>query len=117
MRTAVCHMVEAVDLARERGLTCCNASLDASPAARWQPRPVGTSTASPRTCPRKNGWTLAEHAGDHTPDKMQRLLNHAVWDHQQAQQVYASSSSSTSPTRMRYWCSTSPARRKPAPTR
>lgn len=37
--------------------------------------------------PRKNGWTLAEHAGDHTPDKMQRLLNHAVWDHQQAQQV------------------------------
>jgi SRSO17 transposase len=34
--------------------------------------------------PRKNGWTLAEHAGDATPDKTQRLLNHAVWDHQQA---------------------------------
>lgn len=33
--------------------------------------------------PRKNGWTLAEHAGDFTPDKMQRLLNHAVWDHEQ----------------------------------
>jgi hypothetical protein len=31
--------------------------------------------------PRKNGWTLAEHAGDVTPDRMQRLLNHAVWDH------------------------------------
>lgn len=31
--------------------------------------------------PRKNGWTLAEHAGDATPDRMQRLLNHAVWDH------------------------------------
>lgn len=30
--------------------------------------------------PRKNGWTLAEHAGDATPDRMQRLLNHAVWD-------------------------------------
>lgn len=30
--------------------------------------------------PRKNGWTLAEHAGDLTPDRMQRLLNHAVWD-------------------------------------
>jgi SRSO17 transposase len=29
---------------------------------------------------RKNGWTLAEQAGDHTPDGMQRLLNHAVWD-------------------------------------
>ena len=29
---------------------------------------------------RKNGWTLAEHAGDQTPDAMQRLLNHADWD-------------------------------------
>jgi SRSO17 transposase len=34
--------------------------------------------------PAKNGWTLAERAGDLTPDRMQRLLNHAVWDHQQA---------------------------------
>jgi SRSO17 transposase len=30
--------------------------------------------------PRRNGWTLAERAGDHTPDRMQRLLNRAVWD-------------------------------------
>lgn len=30
--------------------------------------------------PRKNGWTIAEHAGDLTPDRSQRLLNHAVWD-------------------------------------
>jgi SRSO17 transposase len=37
--------------------------------------------------PRKNGWTLAEHAGDRTPDRMQRLLNDAVWDHDQAQGV------------------------------
>lgn len=37
--------------------------------------------------PRKNGWTLAEQAGDVTPDKMQRLLNHAVWDHQRAMGV------------------------------
>ena len=29
---------------------------------------------------RKNGWTLAEAAGDATPDGMQRLLNHAAWD-------------------------------------
>ncbi len=29
---------------------------------------------------RKNGWTLAEQAGDRTPDPMQRLLNHADWD-------------------------------------
>jgi SRSO17 transposase len=29
---------------------------------------------------RKNGWTLAEQAGDRSPDAMQRLLNHADWD-------------------------------------
>jgi hypothetical protein len=29
---------------------------------------------------RKNGWTLAEYAGDAVPDGMQRLLNAAVWD-------------------------------------
>jgi SRSO17 transposase len=28
----------------------------------------------------KNGWSLAEAAGDRTPDKMQRLLNAVVWD-------------------------------------
>lgn len=28
----------------------------------------------------KNGWTLAEIAGDATPDGMQRLLNAATWD-------------------------------------
>ena len=31
--------------------------------------------------PRKNCWTLAEHAGDATPDGMQHLLGRAVWDH------------------------------------
>jgi SRSO17 transposase len=29
---------------------------------------------------RKNGWQLAEQAGDRTPDGTQRLLNHARWD-------------------------------------
>ena len=29
---------------------------------------------------RKNGWQLAEHAGDVTPDGMQRLLSTARWD-------------------------------------
>jgi len=29
---------------------------------------------------RKNGWTLAEHAGDVSPDGMQRLLRCADWD-------------------------------------
>jgi SRSO17 transposase len=27
-----------------------------------------------------NGWTIAEHIGDRTPDKCQRLLNANVWD-------------------------------------
>jgi len=31
--------------------------------------------------PRKNCWTLAEHAGQATPDGMQHLLAGAVWDH------------------------------------
>jgi SRSO17 transposase len=31
--------------------------------------------------PRKNCWTLAEHAGDASPDGMQHLLARAVWDH------------------------------------
>jgi SRSO17 transposase len=31
--------------------------------------------------PRKNCWTIAEHAGDATPDGMQHLLGRAVWDH------------------------------------
>ena len=30
--------------------------------------------------PRVNGWSIARHGGDRTPDRVQRLLNHAVWD-------------------------------------
>ena len=29
---------------------------------------------------RKNGWTLAEHAGEFSPDGVQRLLRRADWD-------------------------------------
>jgi hypothetical protein len=29
---------------------------------------------------RKNGWTLAEHAGEVSPDRMKRLLRRADWD-------------------------------------
>jgi SRSO17 transposase len=29
---------------------------------------------------RKNGWQLAEEAGERTPDGMQRLLNASRWD-------------------------------------
>jgi SRSO17 transposase len=31
--------------------------------------------------PRKNCWTIAEHAGQATPDGLQHLLSAAVWDH------------------------------------
>jgi hypothetical protein len=30
--------------------------------------------------PRRNCWTIAEHAGDTTPDGMQHLLSRACWD-------------------------------------
>src|SRR6266480_6274889 len=30
--------------------------------------------------PKRNGWTVAEHVGDRTPNRTQRLLNRAVWD-------------------------------------
>jgi len=30
--------------------------------------------------PERNGWSIARHAGDKTPDKTQRLLNQASWD-------------------------------------
>jgi SRSO17 transposase len=30
--------------------------------------------------PEVNGWAIARHAGDRTPDRTQRLLNHASWD-------------------------------------
>ena len=30
--------------------------------------------------PERNGWSIARQAGDRTPDRTQRLLNHASWD-------------------------------------
>ena len=30
--------------------------------------------------PERNGWSIARHAGDKTPDRTQRLLSHASWD-------------------------------------
>jgi SRSO17 transposase len=30
--------------------------------------------------PERNGWSIARHCGDRSPDKTQRLLNHASWD-------------------------------------
>ncbi len=39
--------------------------------------------------PRKNGWQIAEWAGDATPDKTQRLLDHAVREEHAAMGVVA----------------------------
>src|SRR5512132_3800574 len=45
---------------------------------RWRARAfVGGLLAE---LPRKNCWTIAEHAGDPSPDGMQHLLARAVWD-------------------------------------
>ena len=30
--------------------------------------------------PKRNGWTIARHVGDRSPDRTQRLLNRAAWD-------------------------------------
>ena len=30
--------------------------------------------------PKRNGWSIAEQAGDRSPDRTQRLLNRACWD-------------------------------------
>ena len=34
--------------------------------------------------PSRNGWSVAEHAGDQSPGKIQRLLSRASWDEQAA---------------------------------
>jgi SRSO17 transposase len=50
--------------------------------ARVEPRRTarGYLTGLIADLPRKNCWALAQHAGDASPDKMQRLLERAVWD-------------------------------------
>jgi SRSO17 transposase len=49
---------------------------------RWEPRASATKyvRALMSDLPRKNCWTIAEHAGDATPGKMQHLLQAAKWD-------------------------------------
>ena len=46
--------------------------------SRWRARSylLGLLSQSER----KNGWTIAEFAGDRSPDGMQRLLNYYAWD-------------------------------------
>jgi hypothetical protein len=49
---------------------------------RWEPRLQAKKyvRALMSDLPRKNCWTIEEHAGDATPDKMQHLLERAKWD-------------------------------------
>jgi SRSO17 transposase len=49
---------------------------------RWEPRASARKyvRALMSDLPRKNCWTIAEHAGDSTPGKMQHLLEAAKWD-------------------------------------
>ncbi|MGH8965192.1 MAG: IS701 family transposase, partial [Actinomycetes bacterium] len=49
---------------------------------RWEPRVQARKyvRALMSDLPRKNCWTIAEHAGDATPGKMQHLLERAKWD-------------------------------------
>src|SRR5215813_5206710 len=48
----------------------------AEPRARVREYPCGLVAGLER----KNGWTLAGHAGEVSPDGMQRLLRRAGWD-------------------------------------
>ena len=45
---------------------------------RWQARKYLRALMAP--IERRNGWTLAEHAGDATPDSMQALLCSPCFD-------------------------------------
>jgi len=49
---------------------------------RWEPRRQARAYVMGLLAPveRKNGWQLAEAAGDAAPDRMQRLLSTARWD-------------------------------------
>jgi SRSO17 transposase len=49
---------------------------------RWEPRAQARKyvRALMSDLPRKNCWSIAEHAGDQTPGKMQHLLERATWD-------------------------------------
>lgn len=61
-----------------------NACIPALPVVLFAPNLVGERWTSLQgivsATPCKNGWQLAEHAGESRPDGMQRLLNSAVWD-------------------------------------
>lgn len=83
------HAVQAVDLVlTDEDLVAWVAGLDdlfgrvASRFHRVEPRRRARAHVRGLLAPLagKNGWTLAEAAGEVAPDGMQRLLNAATWD-------------------------------------
>ncbi len=58
--------------------------------------------------PRKNCWTIAEHAGDAGPDGMQYLLGRAVWTPMGCAMTCVTTSWSTWVIRPRCWWSMRP---------
>ena len=68
-----------------RGLGGGARGLDGSAGARFgriEPATAGGSLSAGLLAPleRKNGWQLAEAAGDRTPDGVQELLSRVRWD-------------------------------------
>ena len=57
--------------------SCCGRAL---PGPSRGCRLASTSPALVSELPRVNGWSIARRGGDRTPDRTQRLLNHASWD-------------------------------------
>jgi SRSO17 transposase len=55
-------------------LRCCFRRIEPFVQARKYMRAVMSEM------PKRNGWTVAQHVGDRSPDKTQRLLNRACWD-------------------------------------
>jgi SRSO17 transposase len=85
LETAAASTVEEAKAACEKldelmmgGLAGCFARVE----PRRQARKYLTGLLS--DLPRKNCWALAEQAGDTTPDRMQRLLERAAWDANEA---------------------------------
>src|SRR5258706_14595492 len=108
-------MVEAADLARVKRAELL--ALLAGTFARREARAQAGKYVDGLLAdlPRKNGWTLAEHAGDRSPDRMQRLLNHAVWDETAACAVVRDFVVEHLADEFAVRCSTSPRRRRRAP--
>jgi SRSO17 transposase len=80
VRTAESEAAAAVRVAEQKlaelleGLRSCFRRVEPFVQARKYGRAVMSEV------PKRNGWTVAEHVRDRTPDRTQRLLNRASWD-------------------------------------